>query len=126
MSLGSIFTTVFMDGRRSAYCAHLPQAPIPRNEESDARRAAHPVNLPPTLRYCIASAKHKILCRGQKIRDAQRTRQYLRADSVTPKFSIEYRWLQILWLRHPPLDGVKGRAWEWCEHPYMLCPQAVH
>src|ERR1700728_2543725 len=82
MSLGSIFTTVFMDGRRSAIAVFSP-GPFPRNEESDARRAGHPVEPPPTLRYCIASAKHKILCRGQKIRDAFGPRQYLRADSVT-------------------------------------------
>src|ERR1700751_799585 len=65
--------------------------PIPQKETSGAEpRRRSSMDLPPTARYCIASAKHKILCRGQKISDAWRLRQYLATDSVRPFYVLKY------------------------------------
>jgi hypothetical protein len=89
MSLGSIFTTVGSAALRLVFGG----PPSTEDEASDARRAA--ISPDPAI---IASETQD----RQKISDARRSRQYLRADSVTPLFMHKYRHLWNFGQRHTP------------------------
>src|SRR6201986_5135165 len=65
ISLGSIFTTVFINPRRSQFLRALDGS----QEKSDS-----PLSLP-ELQSWVAMCKHKILCRGQKTKFAPGGRQ---------------------------------------------------
>jgi hypothetical protein len=142
MSLGSIFTTVFMDRRRSDYCARLSlplcelppspgwlmrkQASFPRKGLLGNFRPAHPAKTSPDARLCTLAAKHKILCRGQKSSDARRSRQYLATDSVTPFLFIINNRLCNYGPCWSCIFELGSLVWERNEGPYMLCTQVVH